>query len=87
MYLKITYLNGEKHDPDFFGSIFTTNSALERPMRGETLVAITGERYFVKEVIVETQEVKTPGIPKKASVWNYRLEKIDDNTPTIVQFD
>ena len=85
MYLKITFLNGEKHDADFFGNIFGGN-ALARPFRGETLVATNGEKYLIKDIIVETQEViGSSGRPTKENVWNYQFEKVQESK--IVEID
>lgn len=53
MYLRFTFLNGETHKRDFFGNIFK-GTALMRPLRGETLVATNGEKYLIKDIIVET---------------------------------
>ena len=61
MILRLTYLNDEYHQPEFFGQIFATNKAAERPNKGETLITVTNEKYLVKDILVKTEEIEWCG--------------------------
>ena len=74
MRLKLTFLNDEEHSRDFFGHIFV--NVLERPMKGETLVSVTGEEYEVKKVIFSSIEIQTPELPKDETLVEYQLRKL-----------
>jgi len=79
MFLRLTFLNDEKHDYDFFGEIFSSTKASERPLRGETLISTTNEKYLVKDILVKTEEIEWGGRKENGNVWDYQLEKITDN--------
>lgn len=81
MTLKLTFLNDENHSSDFFGNIFTTVEG--RPMKGETLVSVTGEEYEVKKIILSTIELHTPGRPIDDTLVEYQLKKIGKTKKSI----
>lgn len=83
MYLKLSFLNDEQHKPEFFGKIFS-GSCLARPMKGETLVSITGEKYFVKDIFVSTVEIEQSDQKNDVVVYEYQLEKLEKKS-TIVE--
>lgn len=74
MTLKLTFLNDVEHSRDFFGNIFV--EVMERPMKGETLVSVTGEEYEVKKIIFSTIKVQTPGCHKDETLVEYQLKKL-----------
>ena len=76
MFLKLTFLNDIKHDSDFFGKIFS-GRVEGRPMRGETLVSTSGEKYLVKDIIVTTEEVEWANKKEEGVIFNYQLEKLE----------
>ena len=82
MFLKLTFLNDVKHDSDFFGKIFS-GPVVGRPMRGETLVSTSGEKYLVKDIIVTSEEVEWNKKKEDAVIYNYQLEKLEKKASII----